>query len=399
MQQVNTAQANPQRSLRAMLGMTGNGNVSGAAGQMGDGFDMIFQNMLAGGLEGEDNLAAMLMQLTGGLQKDSEKWGAQMAAEMLNSCPTLNPAVMTALVEASWAADGQDLAGMVARLQELQNNGELAGLRTTDGLAELLAENKGVTEVLEELVTEDGKAGLGSENKDFLEVLSAAWAKPKADVRTLSAQLDNSSIRAAKELMQRDKKETMVPILDVESLQSNVDSRRFTPVTTGSASLEEQLQVPNGDELADQVKAGIFENVSQGRNEFVVRIKPDGIGEITVKLSEGKDKITLSIVAADENTARLISNEVLALQNALRPLNAEVQEITTAAAVAASEQSTQYSAQNQMTDQGRQSHSQQESGRGGRAQRIGGVNGVDDSFDETVESGVAANDEILDTYI
>ena len=391
MQQVNAAQANPQRSLRAMLGMTGNGNVSGVAGQMGDGFDMIFQNMLAGGLEGEDDLAAMLMQLTGGLQKDSEKWGAQMAAEMLNTVPTLNPSVISALVEASWAADGQNLAEAIGRLQD----------QNSTALAELLAgrDVSSITEMLEEMVVGEEQQTQGNENQDFLEVLSAAWAKPKADTRTLSTQLDHSSIRAAKELMQRDKKETMVPILDVESLQADVDSRRFTPVTTGSASLEEQVQVPNGEEMADQIKADFFQNVSQGRNEFVVRIKPDGIGEITVKLSEGKDKITLNIVAADENTARLISSQVLALQNALRPLNAEVQDITPAAAVAASQESTQYSAQNQMTDQGRQSHSQQESGRGNRTQRMVGVAGIDDSFDETVESGVAANDEVLDTYI
>lgn len=397
MQQVNTVQGNPQRSLRAMLGMTGNGTA--AAGQIGDGFDMIFQQMMAGSLEGEEgDLAAMLMQLTGGLQKDSEKWGAQLAAEMLNSVPTLNPEVMTALVQASWSADGQDLAGMVAKLQDLQNAGELVGLRTTDGLAaELLAEDRGITEALEEMVIPEETTGKG--DQDWLEVLSAAWAKPKTDARTLSAQLDHSSIRAAKELMQRDKKELVQPLLDVESLQADVDSRRFVPVNNGSASLEEQLQVPNGEEMADQIKAGFFENVAQGRNEFVVRLKPDGIGEITVKLSEGKDKITLSIVAANETTAKLISNEILALQNALRPLNAEVQEITTEAAVAASQESTQYSAQNQMTDQGRQSGSQQESGRGGRSQRVGGIGGVDDSFEETVESGVAANDEILDTYI
>lgn len=395
MQQVNTVQGNPQHSLRAMLGMTGNG---AAAGQMGDSFDMIFQQMMAGGLEGEDNLAAMLMQLTGGLQKDSEKWGAQLAAEMLNSVPTLNPEVMTALVQASWSADGQEMAGMVARLQELQNNGQLVGLRTTDGLAaELLAEDRGITEVLEELVTEDGNAQ-SNKNQDWLEVLSAAWAKPKTDTRALSAQLDQSSIRAAKELMQRDKKEIIQPLLDVESLQADVDSRRFAPVSGGS-TIEEQLQVPSGEELADQIKAGFFENVPQGRNEFVVRIKPDGVGEITVKLSQEENKITLNIVAADDHTARLISGQIMALQNALRPLNAEVQDITTAAAVAASEQSTQYSAQNQMTDQGRQSGSQQESGRSGRGQRVGAIGGVEDSFEETVTSGAAANDEVLDTYI
>lgn len=390
MQQVNNAvQANPQRSLRAMLGMTGTTGTS-SAGQMGDGFDMIFQQMMAGGMEGDDDLAALLMQLTGGLQKDSEKWGAQMAAEMLNSVPTLNPAVMTALVKASWAADEQNLADMVGRLQAMQGMGEV----------DLLEGERGITEVLEELVMPEEQTGKDqNQNQDFLDMLSAAWAKPKAETtRTISTQLDQSSIRAAKELMQRNKKEVVTPLLDVESLQADVDSGRFAPV--GNSSLEEQFQVPSGEELAEQVKAGIFENVSQGKNEFVVRLKPEGIGEIEVRLSENKDKISLSIITNSPQTARLISNEILALQNALRPLNAEVQQVTTMAeAVAASQESTQYSAQNQMTDQGRQSHSQQESGRSGRSQRISGVTGVEDEFDEAVESGVAANDEILDTYI
>lgn len=384
MEQVTAVQATPQTSYRQMMGMGQENAVQG------DAFAMIFQQLMGDGLmEGDSDLAAMLAQLTGNLQEDSEKWGSQMAAEMLNSCPTLNPAVMTALVKASWSADQQNVEAMATQMKILNAMGvpmeeeELPSI--TKALQELVMPE-------EEIPEEAGQ----NQNQDFLEVLSAAWEeKPRQTTpKTVSTQLDHSSIRAAKELMQRDKKETVTPLLDIESLQADVNSRRFIPVNANSAQPQQPL-VPDGEELAAQVKTGIFENVAKGKNEFVVRIKPEGIGEIVVKLSEDKEKISLSIITNNPQTARLISNEVAALQNALKPLNAEVQEITT---VAASEQAAQYSAQNQMTDQGRQSHSQQEPGQSRRAVR--GIEGIqEDDFEDTVEEGLAANDDALDTYI
>jgi len=382
MEQVTTVQATPQTSYRQMMGMTQEGQVQG------DAFAMIFQQMMEGGLmEGGDDLAALLMQMSGGMQKDSEKMGAQMAAEMLNSGVTFSPDVMTALVQASWSTESTNMSAIAAQMEAL------TGVAPEQpGEAE---QTRGITEALAELVMPEEAEGpeAGSENKDFLEMLSAAWEeKPKETPRRAETQVDHSSIRAAKELMQRDKKETIKPLLDIESLQADVDSRRFVPVEADSAK-QSQLPVPDGEELAAQVKTGILENVAKGKNEFVVRIKPEGIGEIVVKLSENKEKISLTILTTSTQTARLISSEVAALQNALRPLNAEVQEITT---VAANEQAAQYSAQNQMTDQGRQSHGEQEPQHSRRAQQ---VNGIEEDFQDTVEDGLAANDEILDTYI
>jgi len=154
--------------------------------------------------------------------------------------------------------------------------------------------------------------------------------------------------------------------------------------------------VPDAEEIAKQVKAGILENVAKGQSEFVVRLKPDGIGEIVVKLADTKDKISLSIYTSDERAARLISGEVASLQSALRPLNAEVQEITT---VSANEQAGQYSAQNQMTDQGRQFFGQQPSHEGSNSHRGGFAGGVEEDFDNAVEAGAISGDEALDTYI
>ena len=65
-------QAQPT-SLRKLLGM--------GQGQIGDGFAMIFQQMLGDG--DEEQLSALLMQMAGSLQEDSEELGGQMSAEML----------------------------------------------------------------------------------------------------------------------------------------------------------------------------------------------------------------------------------------------------------------------------------------------------------------------------
>ena len=71
----------------------------------------------------------------------------------------------------------------------------------------------------------------------------------------------------------------------------------------------------------------------------------------------------------------------------------QVQEITT---VAGSEQAAQYSAQGQMTDQGRQSH-RQDTPQGHR-HGVAAVS-MEDSFEDAVEAGNVIGDDGLDTYI
>lgn len=375
---VQQAAAAPQTSLRKMLGMT-------EAGQMGgDGFAAIFQQLMGGDMETGD-LAAMLMQMTGRLQKSSEELGAQMAAEMLNTMPMLSPDVIASLVQMSWAGDESRLEALAAAMENPEAMSKLpAYLLQEEGLFPQAVEETG----------EEGQA-MTQENRDFLQTLNGQWVtKPAIVGRQLTTEVDQSTIRAAKELLAKNgrDKNSGTEALDVESLQADVNARRFMPSVSTPAQ-SPLPQIPTGEEMAQQVKSGILENAAKGISEFVVRLKPEGIGEITVKLSENREKITLSILTSDPQTARLISGEVAALQNALKPLNAEVQEITT---VAAGEQAAQYSAQGQMTDQGRQSHRQDD--RPSQRRAVGAIS-AEESFEEAVESGVIADDDGLDTYI
>lgn len=378
MEQTMTVQAQApqqQQSLRKMLGM---GQVQAA----GDAFAMIFQQLMGDG-ETEGDIVAMLAQLFGVLQDESEEMGTQMAAEMLAAMPDLAPQDLFAMVQSDTAM----MSGAANLLA--------ASLNTPQGRAQLpmilaQADKANVRELAENLLNGEE---LPQADKDFLQVLESAWKEepqPAAPVTTL----DQSAIRVAKELLAKNRKEQSTETVDVESLQADVNARRF--LANDGASVKQELPVPNAEEIAKQLKTGILENVARGRNEFLVRLKPEGIGEIMVKFSENKDKITLSIFTTDTQTARLISGEVAALQNALKPLNAEVQEITT---VSANEQAAQYSQQNQMTDQGRQFFDRQPS-QEGRGSHRGGVSAIreEESFDETVEAGLVT-DDALDTYI
>lgn len=374
---VQTAAA-PQTSLRAMFGM-GQGQVQG------DAFAMIFQQLMAGDA---DQLADLLAQMSGNIQDEAEDMGTKLAAEMLAMMPGMPIQV-------------QDLATMLQSDSAVaQNTVELlsATMNTPQGRTQLpaiLSQLEGLSQTAAEETEEDPLPELAPADRDFVELLSAAWKEddslPKAAPST-TVTLDHAAIRAAKELLQRGRKGT-TETLDVESLQADVNARRYLPAE--ALSQKQELPVPDAEEIARQLKASILDNVSRGKNEFVVRLKPEGIGEIMVKLSENREKITLSIFTNNSQTARLISGEIAALQNALKPLNAEVQEITT---VAANQQASQYSAQNQMTDQGRQFFGQQPSHEGSGSHRGGFGGSQEDGFEDTVEAGLAT-DDILNTYI
>lgn len=374
MEQIATVQTQApqqQHSLRKMLGM-------GQGQPAGDAFAMIFQQMMGDG-DTEGDIVEMLAQLFGNLQDESEEMGSLLSAEMLAMMPDLAPQDLFAMLQ-------NDPAMMTGAVDVLA-----ASLNTPQGRAQLpmiLAQaGKAGNEELQELLDGD----LSQADKDFIQVLENAWKEepqPSLPVTTL----DQSAIRAAKELLAKNRKEQNTQTVDVESLQADVNSRRF--LTNDAVSQKQQLPVPDAQEIAKQLKTGILENLNRGKNEFLVRLKPEGIGEILVRFSENKDRITLSIFTQDAQTARLISGEVAALQSALKPLNAEVQEITT---VAGNEQAAQYSQQNQMTDQGRQFFDRQPS-REGHSGGRGPAAIQEESFDEAVEVGLVT-DEALDTYI
>lgn len=94
-----------------------------------------------------------------------------------------------------------------------------------------------------------------------------------------------------------------------------------------SASLTQKAeQIAAEPRLLDQLKTGLKEHLPTDKSEFTMKLKPESLGEITVKLTEKAGKTTLTIITASAQTAKLINADLSALREAVRPMQVEVRE-------------------------------------------------------------------------
>jgi len=75
-----------------------------------------------------------------------------------------------------------------------------------------------------------------------------------------------------------------------------------------------------------QLAKGIAENLQKGKSEFTVKLRPEGLGEILVKLvSDEAGRSVLSIVASSEKTADLLNRDLASLQASLSDHNVHIE--------------------------------------------------------------------------
>ncbi len=116
--------------------------------------------------------------------------------------------------------------------------------------------------------------------------------------------------------------------IDVDKLQNTLAKTdtaqpfalRFKPAASAVAE----------SPLAEQLMDGIKQNLSAGKGTFVVKLNPAELGEITVRLVEEAGKTTLTLAAANAQTAKLLNHDLAALREAVAPMNVEVREAVVA---------------------------------------------------------------------
>lgn len=117
-------------------------------------------------------------------------------------------------------------------------------------------------------------------------------------------------------------------VIDIDALQQAVDSGRYMAGTADAAKLPTGADPQTMDILA-QVKTGILANMDKGNSEFIIKLSPEGLGEITVKMTEAGGKVSLSIITGNQQTQNALASEISSLREALRPLGAEVTQLVT----------------------------------------------------------------------
>ena len=242
----------------------------------------------------------------------------------------------------------------------------------------------------------DAQAGT---SQSFVEILSNGQEENSVDDLQGLQNDFLRSIREAKSLMSNSEKSNQEEVpLDIDQLQSDVMSNRFNPLSSlegKTARMEfNQSQAPEVDQ---QIQQGITENLLHGRKEFVIKLRPEGLGEITVKLLEKPGEASvLSLITSSAESAKLINEKLTALQEAMRPLQVQV-NMATQQTVEPSQAGSQpdFNSQQFMFDQNQSGANQQEK----RSNQSG------DSVFRLTDDGLAEEPEVeleadgLDTYI
>lgn len=147
-----------------------------------------------------------------------------------------------------------------------------------------------------------------------IQVISGEEALAKAGI-------SEATVKAKEMISNYLSQQTEQDEIDVDNLQNEIaklNSR--TPFEFNLKAVGETSDANTLDQLTD----GIKQNISIGKSEFAIKLTPETLGEITVKLVEEAGKTTLTITTANEQAAKLINKDLDALREAVAPMNVEV---------------------------------------------------------------------------
>lgn len=179
---------------------------------------------------------------------------------------------------------------------------------------------------------------------------------------------------------------------DIEFLQQQVDAGIFLKSSSMFAmktvSSFYDLEAAN---FLKQVQDGLMANLSQGPNsEFVLKLKPEGLGELTVKLLETAGKMTLSIAASNVETQRMLEAQLSSLREAMKPYEVEVAPIISGKEDAAARFGGAF---------GEQFHGNQDQPAQQQGHNHGGIWYDDQEESGEIQSPVFQGSETIDQYI
>ncbi len=403
MENIQMRNAEILNNRRAMQGQQST-SIMAAGGSM-DAFAMIFEQMASLLQEGEDTFTVPkdvldgMMENFGGnpdLSEEPDLLAMEMAASML----VQNPQWIAFLQQ-----DDASAAEMVSALnlptdvKQFLMDARAAAQNVQQQAAQMFTENVEEPRLAQPADAENS-TGTGTSN-GFAEVVSQSADEPASDPLEGLQDTFLRNVRAARALLNQAKSGKETEQIDIDKLQNDVASNRFNPL----ASMETRIahadfNEPQAPDVDQQIQQGITENLLNGRKEFVIKLRPEGLGEVTVKLLERPGEASvLSLITSSVESAKLINQKLSVLQEAMRPLQVQVNMAEPDHFVEASQAGSEaYNEHSFLADQQNQQDQNQQNQRSGKSS--GKVFSLtDDSlFVEEAGEEVAAADG-LDTYI
>lgn len=346
------------------------GYMQGTTGGEGIGFEAMLMQMLggdAGAMEGEffgQNAQAMLAQLQGKDQKDVTSQAAmEMMGAMFLGAPTmlsvdLNPSPMAyqngsqteAAIGVAETIQTMSSAAQTMQLHQDSVQAAMSAVLADPSVAELFAKGGGsitpsatqyqsTQAEMDELPTPQTQAGGSFQLPPEAEALLTT---AKGETLTLDP-IQSAQLR----LRQMEKGNGQSPDEALAQLQAATG----TPTTQATQTLPTTAERISHEAILQQVETGIRQHMKAGDSEFTLKLRPEGLGEIVVKLVEKQGKMSLSIITSTQQAQTALSSQIGALREALQPYEVQVTQVV-------SQQSLDF--QQSMTQQQQRQQQQQQ---------------------------------------
>jgi flagellar hook-length control protein FliK len=175
----------------------------------------------------------------------------------------------------------------------------------------------------------------------------------RADMSALSGEAENSNSQKS------ENGDFGAQLSEIATANANVN------VITPQFELPkvQNLSNPLFDEfnVSEQITDGVKANLNLEKSEFTVKLNPESLGEVTIKLAEEGGKMVVNITAATESTAKLLNSDLTALRDSLGSLNLEIREVTVEAPESIEESMAQFNmTSQQFSDRQRAFNNQQQ---------------------------------------
>lgn len=241
-----------------------------------------------------------------------------------------------------------------------------------------------------------GNGNMTQNNGDLVEAMGS-----QGETKAMQADANFlSSIRAAKEQLAGNETKTTenkTPA-DPNELQRNVDEGVYlqnTAYTTQGAQAEIEAEQPVLP-FQTQVQQGILTGIKEGNGEFTIKLVPEGLGEMEVRLTKlAGGGMMLNIITKGDEAQRMLAAEINTLKEMLRPHQVQVESIMT------EQEANLLNQQRSLEEQAWRNRRSSDSASGESGGQSGSLEGQrDEEFEETPGSArVVANGTRLDAYI
>lgn len=218
-------------------------------------------------------------------------------------------------------ANGNDFSDGQLMLELAMNSANLNATNASDFLGSNSSDNFDMTSYL----------GLNNTNSntDLASTLYSANSNMSSAIAQAISATQTDSVTNVSAIAEQVEEPTEDPLLgELGGFTQHLPTSNVTTEKVENVQEADFTQELDVEDLNTQITQGIRNGDITDTKEMVIRLRPEGLGEVTVKLvQDNSNNIKIDIVTASERTAQLLNEKLPSLRENMKELQAEISEV------------------------------------------------------------------------